>query len=319
MSAAPERLNRLLQLLPWLIERPGVSVADAAAAFGVTVRQLRSDLELLFVCGLPGHGPGDLIDISWEEGGGIEVGFDAGLRRPLRLLPDEALALIVALRTLAETPGLDAGGSVARTLAKLETAAGDAAAAASRLAVDVEADAGVLGTVRLALDRGRRLHLAYAVAARDETTEREVDPMRLLLVEGRTYLEAWCRRAEAVRLFRLDRVERVQIVDRPAAPPPQARPRDLDEGLFVPGPDDPRVVLDLPATARWVADYYPGEVLAEGAGGRVTVRLAVGDPAWVRRLLLSLGPDAVVVDPPALAEAVRAEAAAALAAYRTGD
>ena len=84
MSAATtERLPRLLALVPYLIARPGIPVEEAAADFGVSPKQLRRDLELLWMCGLPGYGPGDLIDLSFEADT-ITVTYDAGMRRPLR-------------------------------------------------------------------------------------------------------------------------------------------------------------------------------------------------------------------------------------------
>src|SRR6202007_2886021 len=76
--------------------------------------------------------------------------------------------------------------------------------------------------VRDALSAGRRLHLRYYVPGRDEATERDVDPMRLLVVEGRPYLEGWWLRAEGVRLFRLARVLSLDTLDVPAAPPAEA-------------------------------------------------------------------------------------------------
>ena len=102
--ASADRLGRLLNLVPYLLARPGIAVADAAAGLGITERQLREDLELLWVCGLPGYGPGDLIDMALD-GDRVTITYDAGIDRPLRLTPDEALALVVALRMLAETPG----------------------------------------------------------------------------------------------------------------------------------------------------------------------------------------------------------------------
>src|SRR3954466_10537941 len=120
-----QRLPRLLALVPYLQAHPGIVIADAAADFGVTEQQLRRDLQLLWMCGLPGHGPGDLIDLSFE-GDTVSVGHDAGLARPLRLTPDEALALVVALRTLADQPRLTDRGAVERALAKVEAAAGGA-------------------------------------------------------------------------------------------------------------------------------------------------------------------------------------------------
>ena len=315
MSGTLGQLPRLLALLPYLLARPGVRVADAAAAFGITEQRLRQDLDLLWVCGLPGHGPGDLIDLEFE-GDTITVLEPAGVSRPLRLTVDEALALVVALRTLAETPGLDVRDAVDRALVKVEQAAGAAALPAGRVEVSVEGEERVLPLVRDALERGRRLHLDYYVPGRDETTSRVVDPMRLLLVEGRSYLEAWCARAEGVRLFRLDRVEQLRVLDEQASPPPEAEPRDVSSGLFRPGPDDLLVTLALGPGAAWVADYHPCESVQDDDDGGLVVRLRVGDPSWVRRLALRLGPHGRVLAPAEVAEQVRADAREALAAYR---
>ena len=308
------QLPRLLALVPYLLARPGVRLVDVADTFGITEDRLRKDLNLLWVCGLPGHGPGDLIDVEFE-GDTVTLLEPAGVTRPLRLTVDEALALVVALRALAETPGLDQRDAVDRALAKVERAAGAAAGSASRVEVAVEGESEVLPVVRTALEQGRRLHLSYYVPGRDETTERDVDPMRLLLVEGRSYLEAWCRRAEGTRLFRLDRVAAVTVLDEASEPPAAAEPRDLSQGLFRPGPDDLLVTLALRPAAAWVADYHPCESVVESPDGGLVVRLRARDTAWVRRLALRLGAHGRVLSPDALAEQVRADARQALAAY----
>src|SRR5207245_8367364 len=111
-----ERMPRLLALVPYLLARPGIGIEDAARDFGVAERQLRGDLELLWMCGLPGYGPGDLIDLSFE-GDRVRVTFTAGMVRPLRLTTDEAVALVVTLRTLLELPGLAEREAVSRALA----------------------------------------------------------------------------------------------------------------------------------------------------------------------------------------------------------
>jgi proteasome accessory factor C len=314
MSGSLEQLPRLLALVPYLLQHPGVQTAEAAAVFGVTEEQLRRDLNLLWLCGLPGHGPGDLIDLEFE-GDTITLWEPAGVTRPLRLAADEALALIVALRTLSETPGLADRDSVDRALAKIEEAAGAAGAPAGRVEVALEGEERVLPVVREALERGRRLHLAYYVPGRDETTERDVDPMRLLLVEGRSYLEAWCRRVEAVRLFRLDRVVAISLLDQPAEPPPEAEQRDLSQGLFLASADDTLVALALGPGAHWVADYYPCESVEDLGDGTLVARLRTPDTRWVQRLALRLGDSGRVLEPAELAAQVRTAAHTALAAY----
>jgi proteasome accessory factor C len=174
---------------------------------------------------------------------------------------------------------------------------------------------GLAATLSGALTAGKRVHLRHYRPGRDEATERDVDPMRLLVVEGRTYLEGWCRRAEGVRLFRLDRVLSVDVLDVPAEVPETAEPVDVDAGLFTASPSDVLVELELGPAARWVAEYYPCETMTELADGRLRIGLRTPDTTQFLRLALRLGEDARVVSPAGLAEEVRSTAAAALAQY----
>jgi proteasome accessory factor C len=316
-TGTTDRMTRLLTLVPYLTARPaGVDLREAARDFGVTEKQLRGDLELLWVCGLPGYGPGDLIDLAFE-GDRVRVTYAAGMERPLRLTTDEAVALVVALRALQESPGLAEREAVTRALAKVSAVAGAGAGTVAPVAVSLEAGEESLAVVREALQRERALHLTYYVPSRDERTERTVDPMRLHLVDGHSYLEAWCRRAEGVRLFRLDRVDDARVLDEPAAPPPQAHGRDLENGVYQPAPGSPAVRLRLARTARWVADYYPVDSVAavDDPPGGIAVTVRTADLAWARRLVASLGGAAVVDEPAELADQVAAEARAALARY----
>jgi proteasome accessory factor C len=309
-----ERLPRLLALVPYLIARPGIAIEEAAADLGVTARQLRKDLELLWMCGLPGYGPGDLIDLSMDEDT-VTVTYDAGMRRPLRLTGAEATALLVALRALLDTPGMVDADAVRRAVAKIEAAAGQAQPAGVAVGLGVR-EGGNTATVRKvvqeALRDGRALRMTYYTASKDEITERTVDPMRLLIVDGRGYLEAWCRRAEAVRLFRLDRVDDVTVLDEAAAPPPDASQVDVSAGLFRPQPDQEVAQLVLEPDARWVSEYYPVEFLEELDVGRLRIRMRYADAAWMLRLLLSLGGDVTVERPAVLAEDLRERARLAL-------
>jgi len=184
----------------------------------------------------------------------------------------------------------------------------------AQVSVEVGGRVGPLAEVREALSSRRQVHLTYFVPARDETTERDVDPMRLLMVDARWYLEGWCHRAEEVRLFRLDRIEAVTVLDTPAVPRPAAQ-RDLSEGLFQPSPEDTVVTLELDPGARWVTDYYPVESVDELADGQLLVRLRAADDRWLRTLVLRLGGSARVLDPLWLADAVRERAESALEAY----
>jgi proteasome accessory factor C len=314
MVTSAERLRRLLALVPYVVSRQVVGLAETATAFGITERELVDDLNLVWCVELKAPEPYCPIDLSYE-GGEIMVSQAESIARPLRLAADEASALLVALRMLAEVPG--DGSAVARLIAKLEAAAGTAAAASAQVTVQIDTQngGGLAAQLREALAGGWRVHLRYYVPGRDEATERDVDPMRLLMVEGWTYLEGWCRLAEGVRLFRLDRVLGLSVLDVAAQVPAEAEYVDVDQGLFRPSASDERVELELSSLASWVAQYYPCESVTELGEGRLRVVLRTPDPRWVRRLALRYSEDVRVTSPASLAADIRADAAAALALY----
>ena len=336
MSApsATTQLSRLLAMVPWLLQRQGVPLGEAARHFGITEDQLVKDLQLLFVCGTPGHLPDDLIDASWESGHVFLHNADP-ISRPLRLGVDEAVALLVGLRTLADVPGLHDREIIATALDKLSTTAGEAAARAGALHVDLSrgVQEHVLTALRDGVRRHRRLRLRYLVPSRDETTRRDVDPRRVLTASGLWYLEGWCHRAESVRLFRVDRILEATVLEDVDATPPQpttrpttrpatrstgrpaTRPGHDETGPFTPSPDDLLVTVELRPDARWVIEYYPVEDVKDLPDGRTLVTLRTASPDWVPRLALRLGGSMTVIDPPATAARVAALAADALAQY----
>jgi proteasome accessory factor C len=318
MSGATDHLPRLLALVPWLLAHPDSLLVDVAREFNVSEQQLRSDLELIWMCGIPGYGPGDLIDVVWQDDR-VSLSNADTIARPLRLTSDEALALVAALRALLGVPGLVATTAVESALAKIETAAGEAVGDEVAVALDAQggtaADPQVVATVADALARGRQVHLRYWVPARDEATERDVDPIRMFTADGSAYLVGWCHLVGDVRTFRLDRALAAELLDTPAEVPAEVRQRALDAGLFRPADDDRMVTLDLDPAARWVADYHPCEEVSERGDGGVVVRLRARDDAWIRRLALGIAGHGRVTDPPEVSADVRAVAAATLAGY----
>lgn len=316
MSGSAAVLPRLLALVPYLVKHPDVSYAKAATDLDTTETQLRKDLELLSMCGVSKYYTDSLIEVEFD-GDTITMHDPQGVKRPLRLTADEATALVVALRALADTPGLVDVEPVLRALAKVEAAVGIAGAPADRVTVELATESSVDTVVRQALAAGRAVRLTYWTASRDATNERVVDPVRLLTVAGRTYLEGWCRLREDVRTFHLGRVQEIAVLDEPASPPAGLPARDTSEGLFQPGADDLVVRLALAPAAAWVAEYYPTDSVEDPGDGSLVVVLRARDEAWVRRLVLSLGDGVRVLEPASLTERVQTDARAALAAYST--
>jgi proteasome accessory factor C len=318
---ADDRLVRLLGLVAYLDGAGPVRVEDLAERFGVSPRQIREDVDALWVSGTPGYWPDDLIDFDAEaaERGVVRLTEARGMTRPLRLGTREAVALVAALRAMHESPLVladpDRAAVVTSALEKLTAATGEAASAVDvRLAGD--GDPKVVAEVTAALAAGRRLRIRY-VNASDVVGEREVDPVRLLTQDESSYLVAWCHRVGGRRTFRMDRVLEATVLD------VLVEPRELDVEVdfaasiaadaAAGGAGSATVVLASPA--RWVAEEVPVERVVDQPDGSFEVRLRVTNPAWLRRLLLANAPDVVSVEPGDVADDVASAARRALAAY----
>jgi proteasome accessory factor C len=311
------QVRRLLSLVPYLREHDGATLTDVAATFGISSATLRADLNVLWMCGMPGLTPGDLIDIDMDavDGEGVIHLSNADyLTRPLRLSADEALALVLALRTLREIAGAGEREAVDRALVKLEDAAGQPAAAERATVTVAAAREDIQARVNDGLRRHKRLDLTYDVASRAETTRRLVDPLRVFVLEGYGYLDGWCHLAGGLRTFRLDRVAAVEVTEVDADPHDVVL-QDLSVGWFDALTDAPVVTLELSPAAAWVAEYYPMESVTPAEDGRLVVTLRVTDPAWLRGLLLRLAGGARVLEPLEAAVSAREAAQEALDQY----
>ncbi|CNX46174.1 helix-turn-helix transcriptional regulator [Mycobacterium tuberculosis] len=292
MSALSTRLVRLLNMVPYFQANPRITRAEAAAELGVTAKQLEEDLNQLWMCGLPGYSPGDLIDFEFC-GDTIEVTFSAGIDRPLKLTSPEATGLLVALRALADIPGVVDPQAARSAIAKIAAAAGAAA-----------------------VRNSRALTIDYYAASHDTLTTRIVDPIRVLLIGGHSYLEAWSREAEGVRLFRFDRIVDAAELGEPAVPPESARQAPPDTSLFDGDLSLPSATLRVAPSASWMLEYYPIRELRQLPDGSCEVAMTYASEDWMTRLLLGFGSDVRVLAPESLAQRVRDAATAALDAYQ---
>ncbi|HEX5587598.1 MAG TPA: WYL domain-containing protein [Acidimicrobiia bacterium] len=305
------RLQRVLAIVPWVLAHPGITVAELAERFEVPEHELERDLALLPFCGLPPYTADRLIDVTVIDGE-VEIRLAEYFERPLRLTPAEGLALLAAGRALLSVPGSDDHGPLATALEKLEHVLG----AKGTLAVDVGSTGG-LTALQEAVQEHTQLEIDYYSFARDEMTTRVIDPWRVFHAFGAWYVAAWCHRAGAERLFRVDRVRAVRATGVAFDPSEHAGSFDGDTAdlVYRPRPDDLRVTLRLAPEAAWVVESYPHESVRERAKGQLDVVLAVSEPAWLERLLLTLGERATIIAPREARGMAAAAATRVLARY----
>ena len=295
MNRTAQRLNRILSMLPWVIANPGATVDEVCERFGYSQKDLIADLDLVFVCGLPGYGPGDLM-VAYVEDDEVVVDMADYFARPLRLTPAEGLGLLAAGMALISSG--QAPASLERAVEKLGEALSPDGG--ELLAVDLSGEPDLVAKLRTAAAEGRVVDLVYVSLGKGETKRRSVEPWSVASTLGNWYLSAFCRLAGGERIFRVDRIRDAQVTEETFTPPANL---PLVEVRYLPGEDDVRATIRLTNRARWVAEYYPIEVVEDDADGLV-IRFSAGDVAVIARLLLRLGGEAELVEGAGVAEAL---------------
>ncbi len=314
-ATATERLQRILVILPYVVQHPGVTLDELSRRFDIEHDELVADLDFVLVyVGLHPFTPDMLTEVVVEDGC-VTVHVGDYFRRPLRLTHTEGLRLLTAGRALAARPGTDPGGTLDRAVAKLAAVVGDPEADALQVRLGA-ADPEVLAVVADAVRDSERLELDYYSYGRDTPSTRVVEPLRVVARDGSWYLLAHCHRADGQRLFRVDRINEVRSTGErfePAAAPGEGRV-DLD-GVAR------SVEILAPAGVRWLIDTYVTDEVTELDDGRLRVVLPVTATAWLERLMLRLGPEAHARDVSTgdVLDAVASDAATrVLARYRPG-
>jgi len=286
-SKTAQRLTRILAMLPWVIGHPGATVDEVCDRFGYHRKDLLADLDLVFVCGLPGYGPGDLME-AYVEDEEVIVDMADYFSRPLRLSPAEALGLLASGMALVSTN--QAPPALERAVEKLARVvlpdAGDV------LAVDLAAEPGLLDVLRIGAHEHRVIEMVYTSLGRGETKTRSIEPWSVFSALGNWYVSGYCRTAQAERVFRVDRIQQVRVTDEGFDPPAEPPPPIV---RYTPSEDDVYATILLRTRAKWVAEYYPVEILSDDDSG-MTVRFAASDAAVAARLLVRLGADAELLE-----------------------
>jgi proteasome accessory factor C len=317
---AQEKLTFLLSLVPYLIERERVSVAEVAEHFGVDAEQIREAVRLIAVSGVPGETSTyqyeDLFDIAWddfEDNDQIVLTNQVALDDSPRFSAREAAALIAGLQYLSALPENADRAAVASLMTKLSRGA---SAQPSPLAVEDTGSDATLALIRESVTTGVQLEFDY-LGARGTRERRRVDPLRVESMDADWYLRGWDHLRGAVRTFRLDRISNPRVSEQPISH--SAADVALPDSLFESSADDLVVTVDVTnSAAALLADYIPDGAEREQLEGRVRTKVRVSHYHGLKRLMASMPGVATVVEP-AEARRVVAEWAAAGAARYAED
>ena len=322
MAHAPEHIPRLLALVRALVSARKLPIARLCEELGVSEDELRADIELLSLCGLPPYGPDNLIDIQVGKDGVVRLSNRVLAPPPLQLSDEEAAGLRLALK-LAEAQGWPETRALGSAIRKLEDALlperrEGARRLARRVGVAREASESreqrILPVLRKAIEGSTALDLVYYSDGREARTERRVDPYRLVATEWARYLIGFCHLRKAVLTFRVDRILRARKTGARFTPPAELRAEDYlgdsprDAASMV-----PVTVRFAPSVATVALESYPDAKATKDGGAEWKTR--VWPTLAFCRQIVAWGGAAEVIEPAEVRERVRAYAKELVARY----
>jgi proteasome accessory factor C len=214
ISAPLARTARLLDLVPFLNTHQGIPLKELAQRFDVSPAQMSSDLTTLWMCGLPGYTPLELMDLEFESGY-VTIRNAPTLAKPRSISFDEGVALILGLDLLASSLTADKQ-DLAILIENLKTKISDKIGLPASLNAQPKSSPLVTSALSESLSKNTFLTIKYHSLYRDEVSERTIQPMELLQENDNQYVRAFCFSAGAIRDFRVDRIiDATQTSERP--------------------------------------------------------------------------------------------------------
>jgi len=208
-SAPLERTARLLDLVPYISSHQGISLKQLAKDFDVSQSQMTDDLTTLWMCGLPGYTPLELMDLDFESGY-VTIHNAETLAKPRAVTFDEGVALLLGLDLLRSALTADRSDlvtSIDLLSVRLSTLINLPTALAATSVVNQEVSAAITDAMRTRTG----LEISYHSLYRDEISSRIINPLEIIEVDGQRYLSSYCHTAEDFRQFRIDRIKSAKV------------------------------------------------------------------------------------------------------------
>ena len=301
VDTAAVRALRSMDLIPYVLENPGVSIAELSARFSVTQAQIESDLQLVFMCGLTGYTPYELIDVAFEDGV-VSIIDPQVLDKPRKFSSNEIVVIALGLKIL-----IDINQTNSTALTKLKQLSDKIAKLGSNKSILMTGDVSAFPFFEIiskAISEQRVLDLQYHSLTKDEITQRKVLPDKLYFLNGILYLSAIDTDIDSDRVFKVDLIKECNIGERVAG-------KKVLESSF-----ETTVILDVQKQSRNFIERNSSIITAMQQKGDLTrVHLQVSNLEWIKLSVLSNAPGITVISPEPLANAVKQSARDLLALY----
>ena len=298
-SAPLERTARLLDLVPYINTHQGIALKDLAAVFEVSNAQMVNDLTTLWMCGLPGYTPLELMDLDFESGY-VNISNAPTLAKPRSVTFDEGVALILGLDLLRASIPADRSDLLER-IDSLSARLSSIINLNSTFSVVAPVNQGVSAAIDEALASRSSLEIEYHSMYRDEITQRTIFPIEIIQVEGQQYLSSYCYSATDFRQFKLDRIQKAIVTQESKTIPEDAT-------------DTQRINsrLKVLKPTREIAERFSRQDLKAGS----EFDFQTYSQQWLERSILSSGDGVALLTPPEIRASIAQMAQSMLDRYK---
>ena len=298
-SAPLERTARLLDLVPYINTHQGIALKDLAAVFEVSNAQMVNDLTTLWMCGLPGYTPLELMDLDFESGY-VNISNAPTLAKPRSVTFDEGVALILGLDLLRASIPTDRSDLLEK-IDSLSARLSSIINLNSTFSVVAPVNQGVSAAIDEALASRSSLEIEYHSMYRDEITQRTIFPIEIIEVEGQQYLSSYCYSATDFRQFKLDRIQRAIVTQESKTIPEDAT-------------DTQRINsrLKVLKPTREIAERFSRQDLKAGS----EFDFQTYSQQWLERSILSSGDGVALLTPPEIRASIAQMAQSMLDRYK---
>ena len=298
-SAPLERTARLLDLVPYINTHQGIALKDLAAVFEVSNAQMVNDLTTLWMCGLPGYTPLELMDLDFESGY-VNISNAPTLAKPRSVTFDEGVALILGLDLLRASIPTDRSDLLEK-IDSLSARLSSIINLNSTFSVIAPINQGVSAAIDEALASRSSLEIEYHSMYRDEITQRIIFPIEIIQVEGQHYLSSYCYSATDFRQFKLDRIQKAIVTQESKTIPEDAT-------------DTQRINsrLKVLKPTREIAERFSRQDLKAGS----EFDFQTYSQQWLERSILSSGDGVALLTPPEIRASIAQMAQSMLDRYK---
>lgn len=299
---AANRALRTMDLIPYILENPGVSITKLAKQFSVTEKQIESDLQLVFMCGLPGYTPYELIDLIFEDGI-VSIIDPQVLDKPRRFTKSELVVIALGLQLLGELSSSDSTRlSKIKLLSNKITQLGSSN---SVVFAPSSSKSPFVEVISKAITNKKSLTMQYQSLVKDEVSIRTVFPHNLYFMNGNLYLSAMDLTAKADRVFKVELIRACEVGN------------DVSSEIVNENNSTIEVILDVQKTYKNFIERNSSIITAvEEQKNCFRVHLKLSNLEWLKRSILSNSPGITVISPSLLAQEVSALATLLLASYQ---